>query len=50
MASIGDRVRLAGLAAKPELNGREGIVVSLGDRIGVRLDGDAKPLALRPRI
>ena len=49
MLSVGDRVRLAGLVAKPELNGREGTVVSLGDRIGVKLDGAEKPLAIQPQ-
>ena len=49
MLSIGDRVRLAGLVAKPELNGREGIVVSLGERIGVKLDGAEKALAIQPQ-
>ena len=49
LVSVGDRVRLAGLVAKPELNGREGTVVSIGDRIGVKLDGAEKALAIQPQ-
>ena len=44
------RVRLQGLAARPELNGREGTVVShdaAKGRFGVQLDGKEKPLALK---
>ena len=44
------RVRLFGLAARPELNDREGVVVShdaAKGRFGVRLDGEQKPLALK---
>lgn len=42
------RVRLTGLVAKPELNGREGVVVSVETRVGVRLDGESKPIGLKP--
>jgi hypothetical protein len=48
-------VELRGLVAKPELNGKRGVVVAAGmdaadGRWGVRLDGaapSAKPLALK---
>ena len=45
------RVRVHGLSGRPELNGREGDVVEDGtttQRIAVLLEGEAKPLALKP--
>lgn len=45
------QVRVHGLSGRPELNGREGVVVEDGtttQRIAVLLEGEAKPLALKP--
>eukprot|EP00964_Phaeocystis_antarctica_P013720 scaffold7530_cov74-Phaeocystis_antarctica.AAC.3 len=45
------RVLLHGLKGRPELNGREGAVVShdtTAQRFGVQLEGEEKPLALKP--
>ena len=45
------RVRLHGLQRRPELNGREGVVVKhdlTTQRFGVLLEGETKPLALKP--
>jgi hypothetical protein len=55
--STGTRVRLCGLQARPELNGKTGRVLLKRDatsgRCGVRLDGEdgealTKPLAIKP--
>lgn len=48
MFAIDDRVRVTGLAS-PQLNGREGTVITLGEMIAVRLDGDERMLSLKPR-
>ena len=48
--SAQSRVLLQGLAARPELNGREGVVLShdvAKGRFGVQVDGEQKPLALK---
>jgi GTPase SAR1 family protein len=52
----GSKVELRGLVAKPELNGKQGVVVAAGEgaaegRWAVQVDGaaaSAKPLALKP--
>lgn len=46
--AVGERVRLKGLCARHELNGDEGCVVTIGDRVGVRLDRVEKPILLKP--
>ena len=49
--SVGAAVKLHSLQAKPELNGRSGLIVTALDtetgRLGVRVDGIDKPLALK---
>ena len=49
--AVGAAVKLHSLQAKPELNGRSGLIVTALDtetgRLGVRVDGIDKPLALK---
>ena len=49
--AVGAAVKLHSLQAKPELNGRSGLIVTALDtetgRFGVRVDGIDKPLALK---
>ena len=53
-ALVGHRVVLDGIQARPELNGRKGVVLqymSAKGRCAVRLDGEAEgsaPLSLKP--
>lgn len=45
---LGSTVTIAGLKAKPELNGRAGLIVSNGgDRLGVEIEGHPSSFALR---
>ena len=50
-AWLGLAVKLCSLVARPELNGRSGRVVNVdarGGRLGVRIDGEERPLGLKP--
>ena len=47
VAFPGCRVALTGLTGRPELNDRSGIVVTVGDRVSVQLDGQGKPIAVK---
>ena len=46
--AAGSRVRLKDIVSKPELNGQEGVVISLGERNLVLIDGSSTPIALKP--
>ena len=51
MLSPGTSCTVHSLKARPELNGRRGVVVSQldeGGRVGVQVEGEAKPLSLKP--
>lgn len=48
---VGAHVTLAGLNARPDLNGRRGMVLSYSaerGRVGVKIEGEPKPLSLKP--
>ena len=47
----GSRVQLTGLVNRPELNGRQGVVVADDERerVQVLLDGDSKMVVLKPK-
>ena len=48
---VGQRVSLHSLKGRPELNGCEGVAISFDSttgRLGIRVDGEDKPLALKP--
>ena len=50
MVSVGSGCTVRGIIARPELNGRRGVVVTApndGGRVGVQLEGEAKPLSLK---
>ena len=50
LLKYGLRVRLRNLERRSELNGKEGIVTAVGpERIGVKIDGHARELSVRPR-
>ena len=49
--SKGQKVKLHSLVGRPELNGRSGLVLSFdasSGRVGVKVDGEDHPMALRP--
>lgn len=46
--TLGVKVVLHKLRAKPDLNGRKGIVVSRFNRVGVLLDQAIQPIAVKP--
>ena len=51
MLSVGTSCTVQSLKARPELNGRRGVVVSKldeGGRVGVQVEGEDKPLSLKP--
>ena len=49
LITAGSRVRLKDLVSKAELNGKEGVVISLGEeRNLVLLDDSSTPIALKP--
>ena len=50
MVPVGSGCTVRGIMARPELNGRRGVVVTApddGGRVGVLLEGEAKPLSLK---
>jgi len=50
MVPVGSGCTVRGIIARPELNGRRGVVVTApddGGRVGVQLEGEAKPLSLK---
>ena len=50
MVPVGSGCTVRGIIARPELNGRRGVVVTAPDdrgRVGVQLEGEAKPLSLK---
>ena len=50
MLSVGSGCTVRGIIARPELNGLRGVVVTApdgGGRVGVQLEGEAKPLSLK---
>ena len=51
MLSVGTSCTVQSLKARPELNGRRGVIVSQldeGGRVGVQVEGEDKPLSLKP--
>ena len=51
MLSVGTSCTVRAINARPELNGRRGVVVAALDeagRVGVQVEGEAKPLSLKP--
>ena len=50
MLSVGTSCTVRAINARPELNGRRGVIVTEldeGGRVGVQVEGEAKPLSLK---